>query len=142
MSYCEQNEKMDYVLGLAKNTRLIKQIEAEMAQAQQLHQSTQKPARVFKDFRYRTRRSWSCERRVVGKAEYLAKGKNPRFIVTSMASEEKDARTLFMKISTVPVGIWRTGSKNSNWGCLPIELQPLGCAPINCDCTSLRSHIS
>ena len=95
MSYCEQNEKMDYVLGLAKNTRLIKQIEAEMAQAQQLHQSTQKPARVFKDFRYRTRRSWSCERRVVGKAEYLAKGENPRFIVTSMASEEKDARTLY-----------------------------------------------
>jgi hypothetical protein len=82
-------------LGLDKNTRLIKQIEAEMAQAQQLHQSTQKPARVFKDFRYRTRRSWSCERRVVGKAEYLAKGENPRFIVTSMASEEKDARTLY-----------------------------------------------
>jgi len=95
MSYCEQHEKMDYVLGLAKNSRLIKQIEAEMAQAQQLHQSTQKPARVFKDFRYRTRRSWSCERRVVGKAEYLVKGENPRFIVTSMASEEKDARTLY-----------------------------------------------
>ena len=50
---------------------------------------------MFKDFRYRTRKSWSCERRVVGKAEYLAKGENPRFIVTSIASEEKDARTLY-----------------------------------------------
>jgi DDE family transposase len=95
MSYCEHNEKMDYVLGLAKNDRLNKQIQAEMVQAQQLQQQTQKAARVFKDFRYRTRKSWSCERRVVGKAEYLAKGANPRFIVTSMASEDKDARTLY-----------------------------------------------
>jgi hypothetical protein len=95
MSYCEQNEKVDYVLGLAQNERLNKGIEAEMAQAQQLQQQTQKAARVFKDFRYRTRKSWSCERRVVGKAEYLAKGANPRFIVTSIASEEKDARTLY-----------------------------------------------
>jgi hypothetical protein len=95
MSYCEQNEQVDYVLGLAKNRRLNKEIEAEMAQAQQLQQQTQKAARVFKDFRYRTRKSWSCERRVVGKAEYLAKGANPRFIVTSIASGEKDARTLY-----------------------------------------------
>jgi len=95
MSYCEQNEKIDYVLGLAKNSRLIKQIELEMAEAQQIHQSTEKPARVFKDFRYCTRHSWSCERRVVGKAEYLAKGANPRFVVTSISSEEKQARMLY-----------------------------------------------
>jgi hypothetical protein len=95
MSYCEQNESMDYVLGLAKNDRLNKEIEAEMAQAQQLHQASGQPARAFKDFRYRTKKSWSWERRVVGKAEYLAKGANPRFIVTSISSEEKDARTLY-----------------------------------------------
>jgi DDE family transposase len=95
MSYCEHNEKVDYVLGLAKNSRLIEQIEPEMTEAQQLHQSIQKAARVFKDFRYRTRHSWSRERRVVGKAEYLAKGANPRFIVTSIESEEKEARSLY-----------------------------------------------
>ena len=95
MRYCEHNRQLDYVLGLAKNSRLIKAIETEMAQAQQIHQSTQEPARVFKDFRYRTKKSWSCERRVVGKAEYLAKGKNPRFIVTSISSEEKEARELY-----------------------------------------------
>jgi hypothetical protein len=95
MSYCEQTPQLDYVLGLAKNSRLIKGIEAEMAQAQQIHESTQEPARVFKDFLYRTRHSWSCERRVVGKAEYLAKGANPRFVVTSIASENKPARTLY-----------------------------------------------
>jgi hypothetical protein len=95
MSYCESEDKLDYVLGLAKNSRLIKRIQAEMAEAQQIQQSTQKPARVFKDFHYRTRHSWSCERRVVGKAEYLAKGENPRFIVTSIESEEKEARSLY-----------------------------------------------
>ena len=95
MKYCEQNRQLDYVLGLAKNSRLIKAIDPEMAEAQEIHQSTQKSARVFKDFHYRTRKSWSCERRVVGKAEYLAKGGNPRFIVSSISSEEKDARTLY-----------------------------------------------
>jgi len=49
MSYCEHNEKMDYVLGLAKNSRFIQQIELEMAEAQQIQQATEKPARVFKD---------------------------------------------------------------------------------------------
>lgn len=95
MSFCEGDGQLDYVFGLAKNSRLIEQIGAEMGQAQEIYQSTQQPARVFKDFRYRTRKSWSCERRVVGKAEYLAKGENPRFIVTSIASEEKEARELY-----------------------------------------------
>ena len=94
MRYCEDNQ-LDYVFGLAKNSRLKKALQTEMAEAQQLHQSTQKPARVFKDFVYRTRHSWSCERRVVGKAEYLAKGENPRFIVTSIRSEQIDARALY-----------------------------------------------
>ena len=120
MSYCDQNEKVDYVLGLARNDRLNKGIEAEMAQAQQLQQQTQRAARVFKDIRYRTRKSWSCERRVVGKAEYLAKGANPRYIVTSIASEEKEARRS-MRICTARGGIWRNESKSSNWGCLPID---------------------
>lgn len=94
MSYCESHQ-IDYVLGLAKNRRLKKQIESEMAQAKQIQQDSGQAARVFKDFRYRTKKSWSRERRVVGKAEYLAKGANPRFVVTSIASEEKDARTLY-----------------------------------------------
>jgi hypothetical protein len=141
MSYCEQNEKVDYVLGLAKNRRLNKEIEAEMAQAQQFHKATEKPARVFKDFRYRTRKSWSCERRVVGKAEYLAKGANPRFVVTSIASEQKDARTLYEDFYCARE-IWRTGSKSSNWGCLPIGPRRRGCVRISCDFTSPRSPTS
>src|SRR5439155_21102358 len=48
MSYCENNENIDYVLGLAKNRRLNQQIKAEMTQAQQIQQQTYKAARVFK----------------------------------------------------------------------------------------------
>ncbi|HEX7772332.1 MAG TPA: IS1380 family transposase [Pyrinomonadaceae bacterium] len=95
MSWCEQNEKVDYVLGMAKNARLNHEIDVEMAQAQELYKSRGEAARVFKDFRYRTRKSWSRARRVVGKAEYLAKGANPRFVVTSIESEEKGARSLY-----------------------------------------------
>ncbi len=95
MSWCEGKRGIDYVFGLAKNNRLRKSILAELAKAREQYEATQEPARVFKDFRYRTLKSWSCERRVVGKAEYLAKGENPRFIVTSMESDEWEARALY-----------------------------------------------
>jgi hypothetical protein len=53
-------------------------------------------ARTFdKDFRYRTLDSWSRTRRVIGKAEHLDKGTNPRFVVTSMAAERWDAATVY-----------------------------------------------
>ena len=45
--------------------------------------SSGKPARVFRDFQYRTHKSWSRTRRVVGKAEHTPDGSNPRFVVTS-----------------------------------------------------------
>ena len=41
----------------------------------------------FEDFEYRTRKSWSRTRRVVGKAEILDKGENPRFVVTNLPAE-------------------------------------------------------
>jgi hypothetical protein len=37
-------------------------------------------SRVFTEFTYQTRESWSRERRVIGKAEVTAAGDNPRFI--------------------------------------------------------------
>ena len=57
--------------------------------------STGTPARVFKDFRYRTRHSWTLERRVVGKAEFLHKGANPRFVVTSLSPERLGGAALY-----------------------------------------------
>jgi hypothetical protein len=94
MSWCEANG-VDFLLGIAKNERLKASIAEELATAEQLHEQTGRAARVFKDFRYRTLKSWSRERRVVGKAEHLAQGANPRFVVTSLTPEETDARTLY-----------------------------------------------
>ena len=94
MSWCEQHQ-VDYVFGLAKNDRLLKKIRQQLRKAQRKHAETGKPARVFVEFRYRTRRSWSRRRRVVAKAEYLDKGENPRFVVTSLSAEQLEARGLY-----------------------------------------------
>ena len=48
--------------------------------------------------RYRTRESWSCERRVVAKVEHLPRGANPRFIVTSVPVQDRDGRTLYEEV--------------------------------------------
>jgi hypothetical protein len=96
MLWCEANQ-VDYVFGLARNQRLGKIIGAQMHQARLQHQSTARPARVFAEFSYQTRKSWSCSRRVVGKAEYLEKGENPRFVVTSLSAQQWSAQDLYEK---------------------------------------------
>jgi hypothetical protein len=68
-----------------------------MEEAKALHQSTGEAARVFSGFQYSTLKSWSCERRVVAKAEYLDKGENPRFVVTSLDPEQWPAQALYEK---------------------------------------------
>jgi hypothetical protein len=94
MRWCEEN-RVDYVLGLAKNARLQRILGRELHEAKVQFEATGQAARVFKDFTYRTRKSWSCERRVVGKAEHLSKGSNPRFVVTSLKGEGVEARELY-----------------------------------------------
>ena len=94
MAWCEAND-VDFVLGLAKNKRLKQEIESEQAKAEHLYEETQRATRVFKDFRYQTLDSWSRSRRVIGKAEHLAKGANPRFVVTSLSADEFDAKSLY-----------------------------------------------
>jgi hypothetical protein len=94
MRWCEANG-VDYLFGLAKNRRLLRILGGELHQAKEQFELTGKPARVFKDFTYRTHKSWSQERRVVGKAEHLAKGANPRFVVTSLTAPAFDAQTLY-----------------------------------------------
>jgi len=98
MAWCEADEnKVDYVFGLARNKRLGKIIGTEMHQARMLHQTTGKAARIFAQFSYQTRNSWSRGRRVVAKAEFLDKGENPRFIVTSLPEDRWPAQDLYEK---------------------------------------------
>jgi hypothetical protein len=97
MAWCEQ-EGVDYVLGLAKNARLKAEIAGEQEQAAAAYGQTGKAARVFKEFSYQTRESWSRARRVVAKAEHLEKGANPRFVVTSLSPAAWEARALYEEI--------------------------------------------
>ncbi|MBL4844225.1 MAG: IS1380 family transposase [Planctomycetes bacterium] len=94
LSWCE-SEGLDYVVGLARNSRLQEVIADELALAEDLFESGLLPARVYADFDYETLDSWSRPRRVVGKAEHLEKGSNPRFIVTSMSRDEVEADVLY-----------------------------------------------
>ncbi|WP_305800989.1 IS1380 family transposase, partial [Thiolapillus sp.] len=94
MAWCETND-VGYVLGLARNKRLQQALGKEMEEARLACERTGEAARCFRDFRYRTRKSWSCERRVIGKAEYLPGKANPRFVVTNLSTRDADAQYLY-----------------------------------------------
>jgi hypothetical protein len=94
LTWCEAHD-VRYIVGIAKNDRLKAAIAQELAEAKALCEATQQPERVFKDFRYETHTSWTRERRIIGKAEVLPQGENPRFIVTDL---EGDARWLYEEV--------------------------------------------
>jgi hypothetical protein len=94
MTWCEDNG-VDYIIGLARNSRLVRQIRKQLKKAKKQHWRTGTAARYYRDFKYRTLKSWSRTRRVVGKAEQLSKGENPRFVVTSLLREDFDAKALY-----------------------------------------------
>ena len=100
MGWCEDNN-VGHVLGLARNQRLNRALGQEMHLARMAHERSGKAARRFRDFRYRTRNSWSCERRLVGKAEYLPNKANPRFVVTNLPKHRAGARHLHEKLHCV-----------------------------------------
>jgi Transposase DDE domain group 1 len=97
MAWCEAS-RVDFLLGLQKNDRLVAEIASEIVQAEAKSRRTGKPARYFKDFRWTTRRSWSRERRVVGKAEFTGGEANPRFVVTSLKRAECRPKYLYEKL--------------------------------------------
>jgi hypothetical protein len=97
MAWCEA-ASVDYALGLAKNERLKTPIKKELKKAKQQYRQTGRAARFFKEFYYQTHKSWSQQRRVVAKAEHLEKGENPRFVVTSLTSQEWPAPALYEQL--------------------------------------------
>jgi Transposase DDE domain group 1 len=97
MAWCEQND-VDFLFGLAKNERLIAEIESELELVAAKSQRTGRPARRFKTFMWTTRRSWSRSRRVVAKAEWTNGEANPRFVVTSLPANQCKAKPLYEKV--------------------------------------------
>jgi hypothetical protein len=101
MSWCEDNQ-VNFVFGMARNQRLRKIIGAQMHEATQQWQQTGKPARVFSEFAYRTKKTkkggWDRARRMAAKAEHIDGKENPRFVVTSLPSTEWPAQVLYEEL--------------------------------------------
>jgi hypothetical protein len=97
MKWCEERQ-VDYVFGLARNSRLEALIGDELLTAAAHSRASGQPVRSFKDLTYQTRESWSCARRVVAKAEHLPDNSNPRFVVTSYPVERMAAAPLYEQL--------------------------------------------
>jgi Transposase DDE domain group 1 len=101
MNWCEEHG-VEYVFGLARNQRLRRIIGPQMHEATEQWKQTGKPARVFTEFTYRTKKTkpggWERERRVAAKAEHIDGKENPRFVVTSLTRERWAAQALYEKL--------------------------------------------
>jgi hypothetical protein len=106
MSWCEAHQ-VDYVFGLARNSRLRRIIGAQMWEASQQQEQSGKAARVFTEFSYQTKKrkskqgkpgGWDRERRVVAKAEHIDGKENPRYVVTSLRAEAWAAQALYEEL--------------------------------------------
>jgi hypothetical protein len=94
MSWCE-SAVVDYVFGYQKSSRLVARIARQLERSRRRYQQTGRASRRFRDFKFRTRKSWSRSRRVVAKAEHLPGRANPRFVVTSLSRAEYGARAIY-----------------------------------------------
>lgn len=94
MAWCEEH-RVHYVFGLARNDRLVAELTPALARARQQACLCGGTARVYHEFNYKTRSSWSRSRRVIGKAERLGDKDNPRFIVTNL---ERKGEELYERV--------------------------------------------
>lgn len=86
--YCEE-EGLSYVIGLIRNNVLERMIEDLLEKAHEQYQETGQKQKLFAEGTYQAQ-SWSKERRVIMKAEWLIQGPNSRFVVTNLSYEPKD----------------------------------------------------
>lgn len=82
MNWCDRHG-VDYILGLARNARLVALAGPDMAAAQAAFEASRTKQRCFAELTYGAR-SWKCRRRVIARLEHSGKGANPRFVVTSL----------------------------------------------------------
>ena len=129
MGWCEHN-RVDYVFGLARNARLVAEIEDALAAAAAAHAASGQPARQFDDFTYATLASWSRERRVVAKAEQLS-GVRTRASSSPRSPRSGSTARPSTRTSTAPAARWRTGSRSSSSTCSPTARRRPPCGPIN-----------
>lgn len=85
LRWCDRHG-VDYIVGLAKNSRLAAMSKPLMDQAQQQFEQTKQKQRLFGELAYAAG-TWDKQRRVISRVEHTDKGENPRFIVTSLLGE-------------------------------------------------------
>lgn len=82
LRWCERHG-VDYLVGLAKNTRLLALADELLKQAAAGHEQSHDKQRLFGWIDYAAG-TWDRPRRVIAKAEHSDQGSNPRFVVTSL----------------------------------------------------------
>lgn len=87
MAWCEAQTEVYYCFGMIKNPVLLEKLGPTLAEARARHCLSGATTRAFGQFIYRTLQGWSRPRRVVGKAEVMQAGENPRFVVTNLPEE-------------------------------------------------------
>jgi hypothetical protein len=94
--------RIDYLFGLARNSRLVDHLAIELAWAEHDAEATGELERRFADFRWTTKQSWSRRRQVVAKAEWMPgrgdNDANPRFVVTSLKADAWKAQPLYEQL--------------------------------------------
>jgi len=82
--WCERHA-VGYVIGVARNARLHKAVQAWEGELEAVYQRDGTKQRTIREFRYQAA-SWNIERRLVTRLEFGAQGPNPRFVVTNLYS--------------------------------------------------------
>ena len=120
MVWCEAHD-VDHVSGCGQNVRLIAR---ELERSRRRCLVSGKASR-----RYRTRSSWSRERRAAAKVEWLPglRGRNARYVVTNISRKTLRARSAME-------------NRISSCGCSPTARRPTSCGPISSACTSRPSR--
>ena len=93
--YCEK-ERVGYVLGLIRNSILEGLSTGLKKEANHGYNETDEKQRLFTEARYQAG-SWSCQRRVIIKAEWSAKGSNVRFVVTNLSYKPRNLYEFYIQ---------------------------------------------
>ena len=87
LDWCERHD-VDYVVGIARNSRLQTQVSEWSDLSQQLFELTGKKQRLFASTWYAAG-TWKEKRRVIVKAEHTRLGSNPRFVITNLTLTDR-----------------------------------------------------
>lgn len=88
LRWCEDHQ-VGYVVGLAKNSKVLGLAQELIDQAAADYQAQGKKQRLFGEVSYAAG-TWDRPRRVLVKAEHSDKGSNPRFVVTNLESDPQE----------------------------------------------------